>query len=178
MPLLLFALLPSLAALAGCSVTRTANPAPRTAPADASDAVLFARGRLITDPARPARELTLLVRGGRVERVDADAAFAAERAGGAKEIPLDGLTVVPGLTDAHAHLYELGEAREWVNLLGASKEEALERVRQKVAERKGIATGPVREWIQGRGWTRTSGPGRPFRGRRSSTPSNRCSRSS
>ncbi|MEO1246354.1 MAG: amidohydrolase [Pseudomonadota bacterium] len=58
-----------------------------------------------------------------------------------------GLTLLPGLTDAHAHLYGQGLLASQVDLVGvASLDAAVERVRD-------YADGnPLTPWILGRGW--------------------------
>jgi predicted amidohydrolase YtcJ len=66
-------------------------------------------------------------------------------------------TILPGLTDAHAHLYGLGLALEIVDLTGTqSLDEVIARVKPRAA------TAPANEWIQGRGWDQTAWPGREF----------------
>jgi len=58
----------------------------------------------------------------------------------------NGATIVPGLIDAHAHLYNLGVAQQQVNLVGtASYEEILERVQAFQQEKNA-------PYITGRGW--------------------------
>lgn len=61
-------------------------------------------------------------------------------------IDLEGKTIVPGLIDAHAHLYNLGVTLQQVNLVGTqSKEEVLERVTAFQKEKNS-------SYILGRGW--------------------------
>jgi len=56
-------------------------------------------------------------------------------------------TILPGLTDAHAHLYGLGVALDVVDLNGTtSYDEVIARVKQRAA------TAAAGEWIVGRGW--------------------------
>ena len=58
----------------------------------------------------------------------------------------NGATIVPGLIDAHAHLYNLGLAKQQVDLMGTtSYDEVLERV-QALQNDKNVA------YITGRGW--------------------------
>jgi predicted amidohydrolase YtcJ len=68
-----------------------------------------------------------------------------------------GLTLLPGLIDAHAHIMGLGNALMSVDLMGAStKEEALSRI-------KAFAdANPNQEWIVGRGWNQTLWPENAF----------------
>jgi len=62
-------------------------------------------------------------------------------------IDLEGHSLVPGLSDAHCHLYGLGKSLESVNLRGAKSA-------QEAAERAAAAGSklPKGEWITGRGW--------------------------
>ena len=58
----------------------------------------------------------------------------------------EGATIVPGLIDAHAHLYNLGVTQQQVDLVGTtSYEEVLERVQQFHDEKN-------TNYILGRGW--------------------------
>jgi predicted amidohydrolase YtcJ len=65
----------------------------------------------------------------------------------ARRIDLHGLTVLPGIIDAHTHLVSLGESLLRLNLKDAATEkEVVERVKQKAA-----TTAP-NQWILGWGW--------------------------
>jgi len=65
----------------------------------------------------------------------------------ARVIDVSGTTMIPGLTDAHGHLYGLGLSLDTVNVVGAtSYDEVIARVKER-ALRAGAG-----EWIQGRGW--------------------------
>lgn len=69
----------------------------------------------------------------------------------------EGRTLIPGLTDAHAHLFNQGVLVSQVNLMGAeSLEEALDRVRA-YAEAY-----PRAPWILGRGWNQVLWEGQEF----------------
>ena len=62
-------------------------------------------------------------------------------------VDVTGATILPGLTDAHGHLYGLGLAVDTVNLVDTtSYEEVLARVKERAASAK------PGEWILGRGW--------------------------
>ena len=68
-----------------------------------------------------------------------------------------GRTLLPGLTDAHAHLYNQGVLTTQVDLMGsASLEEALERVRAYAD------ANPRVPWILGRGWNQVLWDGKEF----------------
>lgn len=65
----------------------------------------------------------------------------------ARKVDLHGATVMPGIIDAHTHMFELGKSLMRLNLKDvATEEEAVARVRQQVAS---AAPG---EWILGWGW--------------------------
>ena len=75
----------------------------------------------------------------------------------ARTIDMGAATILPGLTDAHAHLYGLGESLDEVDLVGSSSlDEVLARVKQRAA-----AT-PPNEWLEGRGWDQTRWPVKEF----------------
>ena len=64
-----------------------------------------------------------------------------------KSLNLKGATVLPGITDSHFHLKNLGKRLEHLHLKGAkSIEEIVEMVEQKTNER------PIGSWIKGFGW--------------------------
>ena len=60
---------------------------------------------------------------------------------------LEGRTVIPGLIDAHAHLYGLAQSLTQADLMGTGgKAEILEKLREQEA---GLGPG---DWLLGRGW--------------------------
>ncbi len=66
-------------------------------------------------------------------------------------------TILPGLTDAHGHLYGLGLSLDVVNLTGTkSFDEAVARVKERAA------TTPKGQWIVGRGWDQNDWPVKEF----------------
>jgi predicted amidohydrolase YtcJ len=72
-------------------------------------------------------------------------------------IDAHGLTVLPGITDAHLHLDSLGRTVSQPNLSGVrSFEELVLRVVERIRKSK------PGEWIVGRGWDHTLWPGRSF----------------
>ncbi len=80
-----------------------------------------------------------------------------EAYGAAETIDGEGVTVLPGLIDAHAHVFGLGLLQTELNLAGVESVEAAV---------KGIAdygsTNPHAEWILGRGWNQVLWPVREF----------------
>jgi len=129
-----FALLISLAA---------APLAAQTAPAD----LIVLNGRIYTaDGARPVVD-ALAIRAGRVVFVGDAAGARALKGPRTETLDLAGRTVIPGMTDAHAHVAGLGQALRTVNLVGtASYDEVIARVVERAR------TTPRGEWITGRGW--------------------------
>jgi predicted amidohydrolase YtcJ len=66
-------------------------------------------------------------------------------------------TIVPGLTDAHGHLYGLGLSLDVVKLVDTnSYDEVIARVKERVAGT------PKGEWIIGRGWDQNDWPVKEF----------------
>lgn len=76
---------------------------------------------------------------------------------GAELIDGGGKTLLPGLTDAHGHVFSLGKESLQPDLRGsASIDDALERVR------KFAAANPDARWIVGRGWNQVLWEGKRF----------------
>ncbi len=71
----------------------------------------------------------------------------AEFADRAQEEDLNGLTILPGLTDAHIHLRQYANMLESLHLYGSSKQAILDQVAKKAAQT------PKGSWIQGYGWS-------------------------
>ncbi|HUR81561.1 MAG TPA: amidohydrolase [Thermoanaerobaculia bacterium] len=65
----------------------------------------------------------------------------------AKIVDASGATILPGLTDAHGHLYGLGLSLDVVSLVNTkSFDEVLQRVKERAAST------PKGDWVIGRGW--------------------------
>lgn len=131
--------------------------APAVLAAQSSADLVLTNGRIYTvDDAHP-QATALAVRGGRVLFVGSDVEAKALVGGSTRVIDLHGSTVIPGITDAHAHLLGLGNALQRVNLAGStSYDEVIARVK---AWAKDVKPG---EWIQGRGWDQNRWPTREF----------------
>jgi predicted amidohydrolase YtcJ len=74
-----------------------------------------------------------------------------------KRFDAGGRLVLPGFTDAHAHLLNTGFAMRSVDLKGVP---SVEEAAQRVAER--IATTPAGGWVRGAGWDQHLWPGAGF----------------
>ena len=77
--------------------------------ASAQQVTVIKAGTLIDGTsAQPRKNQTIVIRGDRIESVGGDVAVPA----GAKVIDLSGMTVLPGLIDAHTHIFLQGEDPE------------------------------------------------------------------
>lgn len=84
----------------------------------------------------------ILIKDSRIESIQPNMESGVESV-----IDAEGMFIMPGLIDAHAHFEGIGQSKANLNLLGVSTwAETLELVKQKVAET------PEGEWIVGRGW--------------------------
>jgi len=125
--------------LLGC---RRDHPTP-TEPAASSDERLIRATIYTNNPARPTAE-AMLLRGPTIAAIGSFAELDGARLAATPILDWRDATIIPGLTDAHAHLLGLGESREIVDLRGAgSVAEIVARLREQA---------PAQGWILGRGW--------------------------
>jgi predicted amidohydrolase YtcJ len=131
-------LVPPLAALsilAQTSISQSSSP----------DLVLF-NARVVTMNEKQPSAQAIAIRGQRITWVG-NSDEGKQLYPSARALDLQGATVLPGLTDAHGHLINLGESLVRLNLKDIPTEkEIVERVKQRVAS---AAPG---EWIVGWGW--------------------------
>lgn len=85
--------------------------------------------------------------GGKLLAVGSPAQVARKAARGARHIDLQGKTVLPGLIDAHGHVFGLGMIASGVMLYGSASLEAAVRSVAEFARAH-----PERSWIVGSGW--------------------------
>ena len=94
------------------------------------------------DPNRPKAQ-AVAIRGDRIVFVGSERGAMLHRGRGTRVIDLEGLTVVPGFIDAHAHLAGLGDRLRILDLTGThSYAEIIERVRERAQD---VASG---RWIR------------------------------
>jgi predicted amidohydrolase YtcJ len=111
-------------------------------PPTSSETTLILANIHTNDPSNPLAE-AMLVRDGAIAAVGSAASLDTQAAN-VRRLDWRDATVIPGLTDAHAHLQGLGQGGEIVNLRGATSiEEIVVRLRKQ---------GPPEGWIIGRGW--------------------------
>jgi predicted amidohydrolase YtcJ len=145
--------MPFVRLLAALAVATTCAPhsgaAQRPAPPrqQQSADLIVTNARIYTvDETRPVVE-AMAVRDGRVIFVGPTRGAVALKGAATRVVDLGGRTVIPGMTDAHAHLLGLGTALRTVDLTGTrSYDEVIARV---VARAK---TAPAGSWVLGRGW--------------------------
>jgi predicted amidohydrolase YtcJ len=136
------------------SLTRTvlaalvaAAPLVAQAPAQQPADLVVTNGRIYTaDGARPIVD-AMAIRAGRIVFVGDRAGARALTGPATQTLDLQGRTVIPGMTDAHAHVAGLGSSLRSVDLVGTtSYDQVIARVVEKAR------TTPKGEWIIGRGW--------------------------
>ena len=112
----------------------------------APDLVVTNASIYTVDPSRPVGQ-AMAVKDGRVQFVGSERGALAYRGTGTRVVDLDGQTVIPGMTDAHAHFLGLGQLLRDVDLVGTrSYDEVIARVVERAR------TTPKGQWILGRGW--------------------------
>jgi len=109
--------------------------------------LIVTNARIYTaDDAQPLAE-AMAISGGRLQFVGSAVEAMALRGPATKLVDAGGRTIIPGMTDAHAHLYQLGVVLRQVDLTGTrSYEEIVARVVAKAA------TLPAGTPVIGRGW--------------------------
>jgi predicted amidohydrolase YtcJ len=122
-----------------------------TLSAEPSETV-FINGNIHTVNDRQPQAEAIAVKGGRIIFVgsNAEAAKKFPDASGTRRIDLEGRTVVPGMTDAHCHIFGIGAREMNLNLEGTtSLEDFLAKVKERVRQT------PSGRWVTGRGWIET-----------------------
>jgi predicted amidohydrolase YtcJ len=114
--------------------------------AEAPPALLLEGGTIHTgNPAQPRAEAVLAI-GQRIAYVGDSASARGLAPAGTLVVALAGKTVLPGLSDAHAHLADIGWRELGFDLTGVESVAALQR---RLAERAAADTSP---WIVGSNW--------------------------
>jgi predicted amidohydrolase YtcJ len=118
---------------------------------------IYAGGTVLAGPSQtPQANWSVVTANGKIVAVGPAEAMRTAHPD-AKVVDVHGTTVMPGLTDAHGHLYGLGLSLDTVNVVGAASfEEVVTKVRER-AQR--AAPG---EWIIGRGWDQNRWPDKQF----------------
>jgi predicted amidohydrolase YtcJ len=148
-------LLAALFFLAACTMSSPPSPPPAQ-PASSAETV-FAGGTVAAGPAQtPQKNWSVVVSGEHIVAVGPADEIRASHPG-ARVIDVTGATILPGLTDAHGHLYGLGLSLDTVSLVGLdSFDAAVARVKERAQRAQ------PGEWILGRGWDQNRWPGKQF----------------
>lgn len=110
----------------------------------------FINGNIYTVSTRQPQAEAIVVKGDRIAFVGSNAAATAHKAESVRIIDLKGKTVVPGLTDAHCHIFGIGTREMTLNLEGTtSLQDFLAKVKERVRQT------PSNQWVTGRGWIET-----------------------
>jgi predicted amidohydrolase YtcJ len=133
-----------------------------TMPSSQSDAIPPSTGTLYlgevaTGPQQaPKQNWAVYVEGERIVAVGpADELRSTHK--GAHVVDLNGSTILPGLSDAHGHLYGLGLSLDTVNVIGApSYDDVIARVKERAVRATPNA------WVLGRGWDQNRWPVKEF----------------
>lgn len=118
---------------------------------------LFLNGNIYTVNERQPHAEAIAVKSGRVTFVGSNAEAAQFKDAAGQIVDLQGQTVVPGMTDAHCHIFGIGGREMNLNLEGTTSFEAfLAKVQERVGQ-----TQPG-QWVTGRGWIETFWKPRTF----------------
>ncbi len=131
-------------ALFACAPSRP----PATTATDMNDhGTLFIGGTVVSGADQtPRKDYAVYAEGGVIREVGPAATLRTTHPG-ARVIDASNATILPGLTDAHGHLYGLGVSLDVVDLVDT---QSYDEVIARVKERGSRAAGG--EWIIGRGW--------------------------
>jgi predicted amidohydrolase YtcJ len=111
---------------------------------------VFVNGNIHTVNDRQPHAEVIAVKGGRIVFVGSNAEVAKYRTEAGRIVDLQGRTVVPGMTDAHCHIFGIGAREMNLNLEGTtSLEDFLAKVKERVQQT------PPGQWVTGRGWIET-----------------------
>ncbi|MFN2477488.1 MAG: amidohydrolase [Chthoniobacterales bacterium] len=115
-----------------------------------SASVVFVNGNVYTGNDREPHAEAVAVARDRITFVGSTADAQKHAGKETRIVDLHGQTVLPGMTDAHCHIFGVGDREMHLNLEGSNtREEFLARVKERVGQ-----TEPGK-WITGRGWIET-----------------------
>jgi predicted amidohydrolase YtcJ len=141
------ALLGALLAIAPLvAATATAQNAPNTPAAPQADLIVTNARIYTVDDSHPFVS-AMAVRNGRVQFVGSESEALHLRGPSTRIVDAGGQTVIPGMVDAHGHLFELGTSLRNVDLTATR---SLTDVVNVVAAR--VQQTPAGQWVVGRGW--------------------------
>jgi predicted amidohydrolase YtcJ len=147
----------SFTALLACTFACTpAKPAAESVPVT-SNGTLFLGGTVAAGAAQtPQHDYAIYVENGVVREVGPASQLRAKH-NGARVVDASNATILPGLTDAHGHLYGLGLSLDTINLVDTtSYDDVLRRAKERASQT------PANAWVLGRGWDQNDWPVKEF----------------
>ena len=112
--------------------------------------LIFINGNVHTVNVKNPHAEAIAIAGNSISFVGSNVDALQLRTEGTRVVDLHGKTVVPGFTDAHCHIFGIGERELNLNLEGTnSREDFLAKVKERVAKAE------RGQWITGRGWIET-----------------------
>jgi predicted amidohydrolase YtcJ len=146
----------SFTALFACS--QMPAPAPPPAPAPKPAGVIFVGNTVLVGAQQtPQKNVGIYVEEGVIREIGPAAEIQSKYVGKASVFGFPVQTILPGLADAHGHLYGLGLSLDTVDLRDTT---SFEEVLARVKERAGRT--PAGQWILGRGWDQNDWPVKEF----------------
>lgn len=148
--------LTNLTALAAESAAPAVKPPPAPAVAPRKEPIfattVFVNGRI---PSAGKKATALAVAQDRILAIGTDKDIGKLAGPETMAVDLKGKTLIPGLTDAHVHLFSLGHEKGQLDLAAAADEND---AALRVAKR--VATTNKGEWIIGKAWDQNKWPGK------------------
>lgn len=112
--------------------------------------LLFVNGNIYTVNAAQPHAESIAVKDHRIGFVGSNSEAEKFKGDRTRLVDLHGLTVVPGMTDSHCHIFGIGEREMTLNLEGTNaREDFLAKVKERAAQTE------RGKWITGRGWIET-----------------------
>lgn len=119
---------------------------PKVVPAD----LVLVNGNVYTVNEKQPHAQAIAIKGDRIVYVGSNSGVKVYQGASSRVVDLRGATVVPGMTDAHAHFVGIGQREMTLNLEGITTlEDFLAKVKARVDQAN------PGEWITGRGWIET-----------------------
>ena len=107
---------------------------------------IYINGRIYTGDEAFSTAQAMAFRGGRIAAIGTNEDVLAQCCTDSEPVDLQGNVVLPGLTDAHLHVTEVGAMKLSLDLAGKTKEEILRMVKDAAEKAR------PGEWITGAGW--------------------------
>jgi hypothetical protein len=143
--------------LVACNPARPSAESVPVSKKPGGNGTLFVGGTVVAGANQtPQKDYAVYVTEGLIREVGPAAELRGKHAD-ATVVDASNATILPGLTDAHGHLYGLGMSLDTVDLVGTTSfDDVIARVRPRAASAK------PGEWVLGRGWDQNDWPVKEF----------------